>query len=462
MIDLSKVHFVGIGGIGMSALAHILLDRGCTVSGSDQSPGRVLDQLSANGAIVYTGHAAENVADASLVVVTSAARQDNVEVQEAHLRGLHIVKRAELLGLLMAEKRGIAVAGTHGKTTTTAMIAHVLEQAGLDPSFAVGGALASGAAHGHEGKGEYFVAEADEFDGSFLRLRPALAVVTNIEADHLDFYQDIEHIHKAFGQFLSSVPCDGMVALNRDDARCAALGERLRAGEGPEIVEYSLCGGADWNASNIMTTADGGSAFDVLWAGAKASAVELGVPGWHNVSNALACIAVCSWLGLAVDDISAGLGSFSAVRRRFEIKGLRNGVLVVDDYAHHPSEIKATLQAARQNYPGRRLWCVFQPHTYSRTKSLLGEFADSLAYADETIVTGIYAARETDTLGISGEDIVKSMPGRNAMYLPDLTSVSDFLEGQLQSGDVLLTLGAGDVWKVAEEFLQGHERPAAS
>ncbi|MCL5257200.1 MAG: UDP-N-acetylmuramate--L-alanine ligase [Chloroflexi bacterium] len=446
----------------MSALAHILLERGCLVSGSDQSSSKVVEKLAEAGATVFAGHSPDNVDDPSLVVVTSAARDDNVEIVEARRRGLHVVKRAELLGALMSEKCGIAVAGTHGKTTTTAMISHVLQEGGLDPSFAVGGVLSSGMPHGHDGAGEYFVAEADEFDGSFLRLRPTMAVVTNIEADHLDFYGDIEQIQRAFQQFVSSIPANGLVVLNRDDERCAALGRQLRPRNGPTPIEYSMSGGADWTSRNVRASSTGGSTFEVEHEGLGIATVELRVPGWHNVSNALACIAICTGVGVEANEIAAALGTFSAVRRRFEIKGVRDGVLVVDDYAHHPSEIMATIQAVRQSYPRRRLWCVFQPHTYSRTKSLLSEFADALAQADVTIVTGVYAARESDTLGVSGEDIVKLMPGRAAMFFPELAMATGYLDRELRPGDVLLTLGAGDVWKVAEEFLSASERPSVS
>ncbi|MFQ6058905.1 MAG: UDP-N-acetylmuramate--L-alanine ligase [Anaerolineae bacterium] len=446
--ERSHVHFVGMGGIGMSGLARVLLERGHRVSGSDLKLSALTDKLAALGATVYEGHRSEQVAGAELVVISSAVPLDNPEVVEARRRGIPVLKRAEMLGRLMAEKYSIAVAGTHGKTTTSAMIALILERAGLDPTVLVGGELMDLGTNAKLGQGEYLVAEADEFDGSFLKAVPRLAVVTNIEADHLDYYGSLEAIVEAFGQFIALVPPDGYVVLCQDDPKVRDLG-----GTEGTVVTYGLGQGAEWRATDLRLNGRGGYDF-VVWHGeAQLGPFSLGVPGRHNVTNALAAIVVAWLLGLDVDQVRGTLARYRGTRRRFEVKGVVRGVTVVDDYAHHPTEIRATLAAARERYPGQALWVVFQPHTYSRTRFLLDDFARAFDQADHLVVTAIYAAREHDDLGISSADLVARMSHPHVRHIADLREAATYLAHRIRPGDVLLTLGAGDVWRVGEEVL---------
>ena len=448
-------HFIGIGGAGMSALASALLDLGATVSGSDLSPSDATRSLETRGAKVFAGHSASNLAGATRVVLTGAVPEDNPELLAARSLEIPIVKRAALLGQLMDTKRGVAVAGTHGKTTTSAMIAWVLAKAGRDPSYMVGGTIRGLGSGGHWGTGPELVAEADEYDRSFLHLRPDVAVITNIETDHLEYYGTAEAIFEAFHAFASNIRSGGRLVGCGDDHRTRSLASGLT---GVKVELYGKGSGMTWQARDISTNSRGGSDYAVYYDGRHVASVSLQLPGEHNVLNSLSALAACSAIGLEPGEAARLLGDFLGTGRRFEVKGEVAGITIVDDYAHHPTEIAATLSAARQRFPGRRLVILFQPHTYTRTRDFLREFAQSLSAADRVLVTEIYASRETDTLGMSGRDIVALMPAGRAVFAARLADASNRLVEELTPGDVLVTLGAGDVWKAGEDVLSALHR----
>jgi UDP-N-acetylmuramate--L-alanine ligase/UDP-N-acetylenolpyruvoylglucosamine reductase len=453
-MDNIRWHFIGIGGAGMSALAEALLDLGATVSGSDAVESEATRQLEERGARVHIGHDAANLGDATQVVVTAAVPDDNPELTAARQRGLPVVKRAALLGQLMDTRLGVAVAGTHGKTTTSAMIAWVLARAGRDPSYMVGGTIRGLGAGGHWGSGKELVAEADEYDRSFLHLHPEVAIITNIENDHLEYYGSAEAIYAAFGEFALNMRPGGLLVLCADDAGARRLAEDLAADAAPfRLQTYGVSDGALWRPSAIAANAHGGSDYVALRSGREVARVSLSVPGRHNVLNSLAALAACVELGVEPVEASRHMAEFVGAGRRFEVKGEAAGVLVVDDYAHHPTEIASTLQAARQRYPTRRLCVLFQPHTYTRTRDFLHDFATSLSAADRVYVTEIYASREHDTLGVSGRSIVSRMTGSNVEFAPTLEVAEQMLLDDLQPGDLLITMGAGDVWKAGEAVL---------
>ncbi len=448
--DASHIHIIGIGGAGMSPLARILLQQGKTVSGSDQQPSPITDSLQAQGATIYTGHQASNVSDADLVVASAAVRADNPELVAANRQGIPAIKGATLLGELMVGKKAICVAGTHGKTTTSAMIAKVLVDAGLDPTYVIGGEPRDLPASGHHGQGDYFVAEADEFDRRFLSLHPTVAVVTNIEPDHPDCYPTAESLLKAFATFVSLLPSDGCLVGCGDDDRVRELGRPV----GSRFISYGLDNGNEWSASQIASVAGGGIRFRPVHASRQLGECILAVPGLHNVRNALATMAVAQQAGVKYDTVRRSLASFSGVGRRFEIIGEVRGATLVDDYAHHPSEIRATLAAAKARFPGRRIVAVHQPHTYSRLKALLPEFASAFAAADEVLIADIYPSRETDTLGIHARDLAAAM-GLPASYAGSVDETTRRLRDILRTGDVVITLGAGDVNRVLRDLLAG-------
>ncbi len=452
-------HFIGIGGAGMSVLAHVLRDQGAVVSGSDQSESAALDALRARGVAVRVGQAADNpdLATAGHVVISAAVPADNPELAAARAAGTPVISRAALLGRLMDERTGVAVAGTHGKTTTTAMITWILRAAARDPAFLVGGVLTDLGTGGHWGAGPELVAEADEYAGSFWELRPQVAVITNVEADHLDFYADLDAIRDSFARFAGNLRPGGTLLCCGDDPGARALAAALAgaAAGGRQYLLYGTTADCAWQARDEAPNAQGGSDFTAVHAGAPV-AVTLALPGHHNVLNALAAIGAAAALGVAPETAAAALARFHGTGRRFEVKGETGGVLVVDDYAHHPTEIAATLAAARRHLPGRRLVVVFQPHTYSRTRSFLAAFAEALAAADVAIVCEIYAAREHDTLGMRGQMLVDRLnalaPGRG-YFAADLTEAAALARHIVRPGDVLLTLGAGDVWQVGAALL---------
>jgi UDP-N-acetylmuramate--alanine ligase len=451
--QVKRIHFVGIGGIGLSAIARVLRQEGYQISGSDARQTPLTSELVEQGMVVHHGHRAENVARADLVVVSSAVPENNPELVAAREAGIPVVKRADILGEMMAAKVGIAVAGTHGKTTTSALIAFVLSELGLDPTFIVGGIMQNLGTNARRGQGRHFVIEADEYDHMFLGLRPKVAVVTVIEMDHPDCFADIEEMTQAFAQFVRLLPDSGTAIGCADQPRVMRLLQHAAAEHSIRLVTYGLERGA-WQAQDIQRNDWGGSDFIALHGGQAVGQCRLRLPGLHNVSNTLAVLAVVDCLGLNLDAVLPVLPHFEGVRRRFEVKGEARGVVVIDDYAHHPTEIRATLSAAQRRYSGRPLWVFFQPHTYSRTRALLNEFATSFDIADHVLIAEIYAARETDDFGVSAQDLVRLMHHRDVRHVGTLQEASEYLATALQPGDVLLTLGAGDGYLVGEAVLR--------
>lgn len=446
----AHIHLVGIGGIGLSGIARILLHRGYEVSGSDLRLSPITSDLASQGATIREGHTAQNVANADLVIVSSAIPDDNPELQAARAMGATIAKRGEALAWLMRDRCGVAVAGSHGKTTVSAMIGLLLLHGGLDPTILVGGIVPELQSNARDGAGPHFVVEADEYDRTFLELTPGVAIVTSIEMDHPDCYNDLGDLVQTFTQFLERVPADGLIVACGDDRQVREAAGRIKA---REIVTYGLGPDVQWRATEIRRNTWGGSDFVVTEKGRDRGRFQLRIPGTHNVSNALAAVSAGAHLGVDASAATETLRDFQGVGRRFEIKGGWRGTTVVDDYAHHPSEIKATLAGARQRYDGRRIWVVFQPHTYSRTKALLSEFATAFDDADQVIVTPIYGAREHDDLGVRSSDLVEAMSHPRVIELCDLSQVASWLSQRLSPGDVVITMGAGDVWTVGEALL---------
>lgn len=454
-IDFQKpihIHFIGIGGISMSGLAEILMKEGFTVSGSDSRRSPLTEQLESRGAQIFYGQKAENIIEGiDCVVYTAAISRDNAELIEAVAQKIPMLTRAELLGQLMKNyKNAIAVSGTHGKTTTTSMISHVLLEGDMDPTISVGGILKAIGGNIRVGNSDTFITEACEYTNSFLDFYPKISIILNIEEDHLDFFKDLEDIRHSFHQFASLLPTDGTLIINSDILNYQEIYEGLSC----NVITYGSSKDADYSAQNISYDDKGRVSFDLIRKGEKAEHITLSVTGDHNVSNALASIAVAELLGLDMDTIEKGLFSFSGTDRRFEYKGSLNGVTIVDDYAHHPTEITATLKAAH-HYPHHKLWCVFQPHTYTRTKAFFHEFAEALSHADHVVLADIYAARETDTLGISSKDLAAELKkrGTDAYYFSTFVEIEDFLRKNCCSGDLLITMGAGDVVNIGEELL---------
>jgi UDP-N-acetylmuramate--alanine ligase len=446
----TRIHLVGIGGIGLSAIARVLHGWGYPVSGSDRAATALTRALAAEGITVYAGHRAEQVDDADLVVVSSAVPADNPEIVAAKRRGAPVVKREQFLGELTASKTTIAVAGTHGKTTTSAMIAWILVEAGLDPTFVVGGVLQNLGTNARAGQGPHFVIEADEYDRTFLGLEPDVAVITILEHDHPDSYPTFPEMRSAFDSFVRQLVPGGLLVVCGDDDEALRLAGRVVAGRRTET--YGLDGSWDWRAQGVQLGNSAG--FDVWHHDRRLGTCALQVPGRHNVLNALAALAASAGVGVDFGTAAAALTRYRGTERRFQVKGQAGGVTVVDDYAHHPTEIRVTLAAARLKYPGRRLWAVFQPHTYSRTATLMEDFAEAFDQADEVIVTGIYAAREQNVEGISAADLVARMEHGSARYVEGLAAAADRLAGEVQPGDIVVTLGAGDVNLVGQQLLE--------
>ena len=447
-----SVHFVGIGGIGMSGIAEILLNLGYRVTGSDTKRSETVERLEELGAKVFVGHAAGHVEGAHVVVYSSAVGRDNVEVQAARQRQIPAIPRAEMLAELMRLKYAIAIAGTHGKTTTTSMVGTILAEGGLDPTIVVGGRVSAFGSNARLGQGEFLVAEADESDGSFLRLTPTLAVVTTIDAEHLDYYRDLDAIREAFLTFVNKVPFYGASVLCLDEPNIQLLLPRVEK----RVITYGLESAADLVARHV-TLSGLTSRFEVVHRGTTLGECRLQIPGRHNVSNALAAIAVGLDLELPFETIVRALGSFTGVQRRFQVCGEARGILVVDDYGHHPAEIRATLAAARAGFD-RRIVTVFQPHRYTRTRDLRQEFSTAFNQADILIVLDIYAAGEPPIAGVSADDLadaIRAHGHRNVTYLGrDRAAVVDHLVDTLHRGDLVLTLGAGDVGQLGPDLLR--------
>src|SRR5215831_4386582 len=444
-----RIHFIGVGGSGMSGLAEVLLNMGYQVSGSDLKASDVTDRLVSLGGRVFTGHAASNVEGAQVVVYSSAVRPDNPELIRARADGIPVIPRADMLAELMRMKYGVAVGGSHGKTTTTSMVATVLQRGGLDPTIVVGGRLRGLGAHARLGRGPFLVAEADESDGSFLRLAPAVAVITNIDREHLDHYASLDEIRQAFMYFANRVPFYGVAVLCTDDPEVRTILPHVRK----RTLLYGTTAPAVVRAEDIRLTR-GGSRFRVVTAAGPQGEIELRVPGHHNVLNALAAVAVGLEVEVGFAHVAEALAGFGGVSRRFELKGEVGGVRVIDDYAHHPTEIRATLAAARP-LGGRRL-VLFQPHRYSRTRALADEFGSAFGDADRVWVLDVYGAGERPIEGVSGVTIVDSAArhgARHVTYAPDPAAAVEALAQDARSGDVVLTLGAGDVWKWGEALI---------
>jgi len=449
---IQHVHFVGMGGSGMSGIAEVLLNLGYTVSGSDLKRSPVTDRLVALGARFAEGHAAAHLEGAHVVVTSTAVRPDNPEVVEARRVGIPVIPRAEMLAELMRLKYGVAVAGSHGKTTTTSMVALVLDKGGLDPTVVVGGRLGVLGSGARLGKGDFMVAEADESDRSFLKLSPTLAVVTNIDREHLDTYKDLDDVKGAFLGFVNKVPFYGAAVLCLDDAPVQDILPRVER----RVITYGLSPQAQVSARDLEV-GPVGSAYTATWGGKPIGPVALAVPGAHNLVNSLAAVAVGLDLGLSFDQVKAGLESFTGVDRRFQVRGEAGGVLVVDDYGHHPAEIRVTLEALRLRAGSRRTVVLFQPHRFTRTQALWDDFCRAFHQADVLLVTDVYAAGEEALPGVSAEALAQAIAGhghRHAAYAGDLKSAAARLLEEAREGDVVLTLGAGSVWTAGEELVR--------
>jgi UDP-N-acetylmuramate--alanine ligase len=452
--DLGRVHFVGIGGAGMSGIARVLLARGTTVTGSDAKESRTTAALRALGAAVHLGHDAAHVADADTVVVSTAIRPDNPELVAARQRGLQVLLRAQALAALMSGRRGVAVAGTHGKTTTTSMLTVAVQHCGVDPSFAIGGDLNEAASNAHHGSGELFIVEADESDGSFLAYRPHAAIVTNVEADHLDHYGDAAAVDRAFEDFVATVDPSGFVVACADDPGARLLTDHARA-RGIDVRTYGTSEDADLRLVGL-TVSGTTSRYEPVLRGRRLPTVSLAVPGRHLALNSGAALLTGIGLGLPEALLTEGLGGFTGVRRRMELKGSVGGVRVYDDYAHHPTELVAQLAAAREVVGGGRLVVAFQPHRYSRTLAFAQEFGQALGAADEVVVMEVYAAGEDPVPGATGATVAAAvpLPAERVSFEPSWTAVPHLLADRAQPGDLVLTLGAGDVTAIGPEVLR--------
>lgn len=458
MLNISQykhIHCIGIGGIGLSAVAEIFASRGYTVSGSDMKMSEMTEHLKSRGITVYEGHSAENIKGADLIIYSAAVSPENPEITEARKNGILTVTRAEALGALMEDyPSSIAVSGTHGKTTTTSMVSLILENAKTDPTILVGGNLHEFGGNVKIGKSDLFVTEACEYMDSFLSLRPKMEIILNIDSDHLDYFKDIDHIVASFDRFAKLVPEDGCIVayeanpfVNKviSDAKC-------------RVVTFGFSANCDYCATNIEFNSEGHPLFDVRSKGKFLGRVQLEVPGEHNISNALASFAACHTLGVSPEIIIDTLSRYHGTQRRFDIIGTtKNNVKIIDDYAHHPTEIRATLKAAR-NIPHNRLWCLFQPHTYTRTMALFDEFTTAFDDADVLIMAEIYAAREKNIYKISSKKLIteikKKQPAKEAYYFNSLEEIAAFVSNNAQEGDMVITMGAGDIYKVAEMLME--------
>jgi UDP-N-acetylmuramate--alanine ligase len=450
---LGRVHFIGIGGAGMSGIARILLARGIPVSGSDAKDSRAVASLRALGADVSVGHGADNIGDADTVVVSSAIRETNPELVEARRRGVRVIPRAAALAAVMVGRRAVAVAGTHGKTTTTSLLTVALQHCGADPSFAIGGQLNESGANAHNGSGEVFVAEADESDGSFLLYEPDAAVVTNVEPDHLDHYGTGAAVEAAFDAFVDRIRPGGLLVTCADDPGARRLADVAR-GRDIDVRTYGESPDADVRIVGLQLQG-GRPAFEVVDTGRRIGGIRLQIPGRHNALNAAGALAVGLGLGFAAGELRDGLSGFSGTRRRFELKGIAEGVRVYDDYAHHPTEVTAVLAAAREVVGNGRLVVAFQPHRYSRTAAFVTDFGRALGRADEVVVMEVYAAGEDPIPGASGSSVAAAvpLPAGAVVYEPSWSAVAKHLADRVKPGDLVLTLGAGDVTMIGPEVL---------
>ena len=446
------IHFMGIGGISMSGLAEVLLNAGFTISGSDDRKSPLTEHLSSLGAKISYGLRAENITeDIDLVVYTAAISADNAEYAEAVSKGIPMMSRAVLLGQIMKNyKTPIAISGTHGKTTTTSMVSEVLLAANADPTLSIGGILKSIGGNIRVGKSEYFVTEACEYTNSFLSFFPRISIILNIEEDHMDFFKDIHEIRDSFHRFAGLLPEDGYLIINSNIERYKEVTADLCC----DVVTFGTDSASDYSYTDLSYDEFGRPSFTLLKKGEPQYKVSLGVVGEHNVLNSLSVIALMDVLGMDSETVLTALKKFTGTDRRFEVKGKLGGITILDDYAHHPTEIEATLKAAA-NYPHNRLWCIFQPHTYTRTKAFLSDFAKALSLADEIVLTDIYAAREKNTIGITSDDLRREIEkqGKQCHYFHSFDEIENFLLENCINGDLLITMGAGDVVKIGENLL---------
>ena len=449
---IEKIHFVGIGGIGMSGIAEVLLNLGYKVSGSDLRASDTTERLVSLGAGIDIGHQAENLQNVDVVVISSAVHDDNPEVVEAKRLHVPVIPRAEMLAELMRMKFGIAIAGTHGKTTTTSMAASILGHAGIDPTIVIGGKLNAIGANARLGQGKFLLAEADESDGSFLVLSPTIAVVTNIDADHLDHYSGIEEIKETFVEFINKVPFYGLAVLCLDDPNIRAVLPLVKK----RYLTYGLSAQADIRATHVRH--DGfNTSFVAHYKGYRLGEISFPMPGPHNVLNAMACIAVALELDIPFTSIQEGFAKFSGVGRRFQVKGEPKGIMVVDDYGHHPAEIKATLAAARQGWPERRIVAAFQPHRYTRTHELFAEFVTAFYDADVLILTDVYPAGEQPIEGATAERLTKELlrhGQKDVTWIAEREKIPERLTEIVTEGDIVITLGAGNIWQQGETLVK--------
>jgi len=445
------VHMIGIGGISMSGLAEILMHKNVKITGSDINDSEITERLRKKGAVIYNSHHAGNITNQDLVVYTAAVSQDNPEIVEAKKRGIPVIERADLLGAIMDQfSKSIAVSGTHGKTTTTSMISTITMEAGLDPTIHVGGMLDLIGGNTRIGSSPFFIAEACEYKNSFLKFHPYLAVVLNIDLDHLDFFRDIDHIRSSFGAFLENVKNPGFIVMNFDDPQTKALARSLTR----PVISYGINStDTDWTVEDLALK-EGYSQFTVFHKKNYWGSLTLSIPGIHNVSNALAAIAACHALGISKNSIIRGLELFKGPHRRLEDRGTINGIRVMDDYAHHPAEIQATINAARALITGK-LYCVFQPHTYTRTYELLDDFSRAFALCDQVIVTDIYAAREKDTGLVHSRQLTEriNLNTNNAIYISSFDDIVKYILDNARSGDLVLTMGAGNINQLGDMLL---------
>lgn len=447
---IKHIHFVGIGGIGMSGIAEVLINLGFSVSGSDLKESDITKRLISLGGIISYGHSSENLKDVDVVVISSAVKDDNPEVIEANRRLVPVIPRAEMLAELMRLKKGIAVAGTHGKTTTTSMVATILASAGVDPTVVIGGKLDSIKSNAKLGQGDYLVAEADESDGSFLYLSPTISVVTNIDPDHLDYYGDMDAMLKAYLDFINKLPFYGLAVLYIDNKNVQLLLPKIKK----RFITYGMSAQADLQATDIEFKGMDTS-FSLRFKGETVGRVGIGMPGVHNINNALAAIAIAMEMDIPFDVIRDGISGFGGIQRRFQVKGETAGIMVVDDYGHHPEEIKATLSAAKGGWD-RRVVVVFQPHRYTRTRDLFNDFVTAFNDADTLILTDIYPAGEEEIEGITGERLFEEIERhghRDVSFVPDRNNLPAFLREKARTGDMVITMGAGNVWEAGSLFL---------
>ena len=451
MKTIKNVHFVGIGGIGMSGIAEILLNQGFNITGSDLNKTDVTDRLESLGIKIFEGHSPDNLKNADVVVYSSAVNLENPEVKEAAARKIPVIKRSEMLAECMRMKYGIGIAGTHGKTTTTSMVGLVLTEAGIDPTIIVGGKLSSlGGTNARLGGGEYIVVEADEFDRTFLKLTPTIAAITTLEKEHLDTYKDLDDIKASFIEFANKVPFFGYVVLCLDEPALQDIIPQINK----KIFTYGITPQADIRAANI-THSQNFSEFTVIYLGKELGKLKINIPGLHNVKNSLVAVTIAKQMGVEFNVIKKALESFNGVYRRFE-KKYDNDVMVIDDYGHHPTEINVTLDGIRRGW-NRRLVAVFQPHLYSRTRDFYAEFGRSFLNSDVFICTDVYPAREKPIEGISGtliSETAKKFGHKHVYYEPDKTKIPELLQKIYKKGDIIITLGAGDIWKFGEKFVQ--------